>query len=201
LKTYQREFSDVDAPRAHPWTDTVANSGSRYHDFKARPELVRTAIEDFTPWGGREAVETFYRLLEWLNARDGVFESNDCEFTGPHDNPEPAIRKAQECSGRVMILYRNLLFNLSRVRVERIESAMHRHLAEIDPEFAWGAVGTTLMRTQYLALPVPKKEQMGYQLMLSFWAWGDTVEETMAHLDRVFVNLSRALRETAAELA
>jgi len=200
MKTYKRELSDGAAPRAHPWTDAASNSGSRYHDFKARPELVRTSVEDFTPWQGSAAVETFYRLLDWLNARDGAFESNDCAFTGPDDNPDPAFLKAQECSGRVMILYRDLPTNLALLHVERLESAVQRHLAKIDPEFEWGAVGTTIMRTQYVTLPLPEEGQLGFQLMLSFWAWGDGPEETMAHLERVFVNLSRALREAAADL-
>ena len=201
MKTYKRETCALETPRAHPWTDAASNSGSRYHDFKAEPQLVRTSLEDFTPWSDGEAVGTFYLLLEWLNAPDGALESNDCEFTGPHDNPSPQFRKAQECSGRLMILYRDLPLNLSYSHVDWLEGTAHRHLARIDPEFEWGAVGTTIMRTQYVGLPVPDEDQMGYQLMLSFWAWGDTEAETMAHLDRLFGNLSRALHETSAEIA
>jgi hypothetical protein len=201
MKTSRREISGLDTPRAHPWTEAASNSDSRYYDLKAQPQLVRTSLEDFTPWSGRGAVETFYRLLDWLNAPGGALESNDCEFTGPHDNPSPQFHKAQECSGRLMILYRNLLHNLSYPRVEWLENAMHRHLAEIDPEFEWGVVGTTIMRTQYVELPVPDESQMGYQLMISFWAWGDTEDETMAHLDRLFGNLSRALHEASARIA
>ncbi len=199
MKTYKRETSGFESPRSHPWTDAAANSGNRYRDFKSGPQFVRTSLEDFTPWNHYHAVETFYRLLEWLNAPDGGFESNDCEFTGPSDNKDPNYRKKLECSGRLMILYRDLPRNLSRPLTERLEGALHRRLAELDPGFEWGAVGTTIMRTRYVGLPVPEAGQLGFQLMLSFWAWGNTECETMAHLDRLFGNLARSLHDAAAE--
>ena len=201
MKTYKRESSGSDKPRTHPWTDDAAGSGNRYHDFKAQPRLVRTSLEDFTPWNRYLAVETFYRLLEWLNAPGGEFESNDCEFTGPSANPDPMFRKKLECSGCLMILYRDLPRNLSRPLIEWLEDALHRALAELDPGFEWGAVGTTLMRTRYIDLPVPEAGQIGFQLMVSFWAWGDTEREAMDHLDRLFGNLSRALHDTAVRSA
>jgi len=196
VKTYTREAAGFDAPRSHPWTDAVGNSGSRYYDFKASPQLVRTSLEDFTPWSGFAAVESFYRLLEWINAPGGAFESNDCEFTGPRQNPDPVFEKSLECSGRLMILYRELSLNLSRARVERLEDTLQRRLAELDSEFEWGVVGTTIMRTRYVDLPGPEQGQLGYQLMLSFWAWGETVDETMLHFDRVVGILARALHQT-----
>jgi hypothetical protein len=194
VKTCTREAEGFDAPRSHPWTDAVADAASRYYDFKAHPQLVRTSLEDLTPWNGHAAIASFYRLIEQLNAPGGPFETNDCEFTGPRDNPDPAFTKALECSGRLMILYRDLPRNLSRAGANRLEETLQRRLSELDPDFAWGMVGTTIMRTRYLGLPGPEKAQLGYQLMLSFWAWGDTVAETMVHLDRVIGDLSRALQ-------
>lgn len=199
MKTYRREMSGPESPRSHPWTDAASNSGNRYYDLKTQPWLVRTSLEDFTPWNGSAAIEEFYRLLEWINAPDGVFESNDCEFTGPHDNQNLEFPSALECSGRLMILFRDLRLNLSLPRVERLEGAMHRVLAAIDPEFAWGAVGTTIMATNYVGLQTSTPGQTGYQLMLSFWAWGDTEADTMARLDRLFGNLSKALHQASTE--
>lgn len=198
LRTYRREISGLDAPRAHPWTDAASCSGGRYLDLRASPRLVRTSLEDFTPWSGSAAVETFYRLLEWINAPDGVFESNDCEFTGPHADPEAAFLERLECSGRLMILFRDLPLNLSLPRVQRLEGSLLRALSSLDPEFERGAVGTTIMRTEYLGLPAVGRGRLGYQLMLSFWAWGDTEEETMANLDRLLRGLSRVLHEAQA---
>lgn len=175
----------------------MSSPAHRYHDFKARPQLVRTSLEDFVPWSGTGAVETFYRLVEWINAPDGALESNDCEFTGPHEDRSAHSAKSQECSGRLMILFRDLPLNLSRPRVEELERAVHLRLAEVDPEFEFGIVGTTIVRTRYVSLPRAAEACLGYQLMLSFWAWGDTEAETMAHLDRLFGNLGTALKGIA----
>ena len=198
MKTCRRETPSHDAPRAHPWTDAVSSPAHRYRDFKASPQLVRTSLEDFTPWDGHEAIETFYRLVEWLNAPRGGFESNDCEFTGPH---EDAARppKSRECSGRLMILFRDLRLNLSHSLVKGLEHDLHVRLSGIDPAFEWGIVGTTIVRTRYLGLSGRGHGRLGYQLMLSFWAWGDDEAETMANLDRVLENLSLALHEVSFE--
>jgi hypothetical protein len=193
VKTCQRETPSLEAPRAHPWTDAASSSAHRYVDFKASPQLVRTSLEDFTPWNGSRAVETFYRLVEWVNAPAGAFESNDCEFTGPHADDSHAP-KSQECSGRLMILFRDLPANLSRAHMDALERDVHVRLNELDPGFEWGIVGTTVMRTHFLGLPGGAGGPLGYQLMLSFWAWGDTEDETMANLDRLLGNLASALR-------
>jgi hypothetical protein len=47
---------------------------------------------------------------------------------------------------------------------------------------------------RYLAF-ADHDDQLGSQLMISFWAWGDDEENTMLNLKRVFENLSRALRK------
>jgi len=198
VKTCRRETLSRDAPRAHPWTDAASSPAHRYRDFKASPQLVRTTLEDYTPWDGHAAIETFYRLVEWVNAPRGAFESNDCEFTGPHADPAHPP-KAQECSGRLMILFRDLQLNLSHPLVKGLEHDLHVRLSGIDPAFEWGIVGTTIVRTRYVGLPGGAGGRLGYQLMLSFWAWGDDEAETMANLYRVLENLSLALQGVSFE--
>jgi len=198
MKTCRRDTPSDDAPRAHPWTDASSSPAHRYRDFKASPQLVRTTLEDFTPWAGHPAIETFYQLVEWVNASRGTLESNDCEFTGPHaEGAHPP--KSQECSGRLMILFRDLQLNLSHPLVAGLEHDLHVRLVGIDPAFEWGIVGTTVVRTRYVGLPGGASGRLGYQLMLSFWAWGDDEAETMANLDRVLENLSLALHGVAFE--
>ena len=57
-----------------------------------------------------------------------------------------------------------------------------------------GIIGTTIVPVRYLALPEAREQQLGSQLMLSFWAWGDSEADTMLNLGRLFKNLARALR-------
>jgi hypothetical protein len=201
MKTYERAGPSSDNARAHPWTEAEGDPRYRYRDFKAEPRLIRTSLEDFAPWNGWEAMETFYGLIEWLNGPDCILESNDSAFNGPDGNENPEFQKALECSGRVMALYRRLPLNLSRSNVERLAHILHRNLAQMDPRFQWGAIGTTIMKARYVNLPMPEEAQVGYQLMLSFWAWGDDEAETMSHLNRVFKNLWKALRDVLPEIA
>ena len=36
--------------RSHPWTSMVSNDGNAYIDFKKQPKLIRSALEDLTPF-------------------------------------------------------------------------------------------------------------------------------------------------------
>ena len=180
--------------RSHPWTDTEANSAHRYCDFRAEPALIRAALEDFVPWEGHAAVETHYRLLEWLNGPRSIFESNDCAFSGPTENTVAGVPMKLQCSGRLMILFRHLPTNLVEAEVHGLTDAFAKALSLTDVDFEWGAVGATIVPVRFRGLPGPAARQRGQQLMISFWAWGDDVPETMAHLDRTLANISTALR-------
>jgi hypothetical protein len=194
VKTCEYDGAPFADPRSHPWTDTASNPDHRYWDLKAELFRVRTSLEDFVPWSHYAAIEEFYRLLEWLNAPASTLESNDCAFTGPHANEFLSFPKALQCSGRVMVLYRALAQNLSRRRVESLKDALHRRLQSLDPEFQWGTIGTTIVPVRYVTLPGPDDEQLGHQLMISFWAWGSSEAELLTHLGRVVTNLFEGLR-------
>ena len=58
-----------------------------------------------------------------------------------------------------------------------------------------GGLGTTVVPVRYIDLPGEEEQNLGYQLMLSFWAWGDSEPEVMGNLDRVLKNLAQALGE------
>ncbi len=193
MKTCEYDGEPFTEPRSHPWTEASASSACRYYDLKASPGLVRTALEDFIPWSHHAAVTQFYALLDRLNAPTSILESNDCAFTGPHASEAPQLGKVLQCEGRVMILYRELAWNLSRSRVEEFKDALHLRLATLDREFDWGMIGTTIYPVRYVTLPVAQDKQLGYQLMLSFWAWGDSEVEVMSNLERVVRNLAQAI--------
>jgi hypothetical protein len=196
VKTCEYDGPPFAEPRSHPWTRTAASSVHRYYDLRAEPSRIRTSLEDLLPWSHYPAIDEIYALLEWLNADASILESNDCAFTGPHANEHPAFPKALQCSGRVMVLYRALAENLSRHRVESLTGALHQRLGSLDPDFPWGMIGTTIVPVRFVALPVPEDKKLGYQLMISFWAWGSSESALMANLARVVKNLSQGLRLT-----
>src|SRR5512140_825467 len=144
MKTYDRSDAGSAVVREHPWTVASSGPSARYYDLKAAPARIRTGLEDFIPWAEWPAIETFYRLLEWLNGDRSLFESNDCAFEGPGPNRTSEFPKALEVTGRLMILFRELPLNLSRENIEWLTAALHRHLAEIDPTLAYGAIGVTV---------------------------------------------------------
>jgi hypothetical protein len=48
---------------------------------------------------------------------------------------------------------------------------------------------------RYLLLPVKDGQQLGTQLMISFWAWGRSEADNMQNLGRLLDNLTEGLRE------
>jgi hypothetical protein len=193
------EYAGTVSPelRSHPWQGSTSDPRAHYSDFTASPRLIRSELEDFVPWARYGAIETFYAMLERLNHGRSVFETNDCEFTGPGANQDADVRKAFGCSGRLMLLFRALEQNTIEGPLAALTYALHCQLAATDEAFAWGLVGTTLVPTRYLALPESNRQQLGQQLMISFWAWGDDEADTMLNVGRVFTNLSRALRKVS----
>ena len=108
MKTYEYAGAAATEPRSHPWHGSSLDARARYLDLTAAPELIRTALEDFEPFRRYPATEEFYALLERVNHPKSLLESNDCAFTGPHPIETPGVKASLECSGRVMLLYRDL---------------------------------------------------------------------------------------------
>lgn len=196
MKTYQYAGDSFYEPRSHPWQGAAENPESQYYDLTATPALIRSSLEDFLPWSRFAGVQSFYELLERLNHPRSALESNDCAFSGPHANEDMTIPKALQCCGRVMVLFRALEQNTDDRRVAGLTNELHVELAELDSAFQWGAIGTTRIPVRYLALP-ESTGQLGSQLMISFWAWGDREADTMQNLARVIKNLTRALRSAS----
>jgi hypothetical protein len=186
--------------RSHPWTDAESDAACRYYDLTAEPAHIRASLEDLRDWQRYPAVEAFYALLARLNHPKSSLESNDCAFTGPGENADPSVRKALECSGRLMVLFRSLATNTDGARVDALKNQLHLDLGATDASFQGGMIGTTVVPVRYLALPESDEQQLGSQLMISFWAWGDSEADTMLNLGRVFKNLGQALRLASARV-
>jgi hypothetical protein len=195
VKTYENRESLPELRRSHPWSASTEHPSHRYYDFRSSPELIPVVLEDFRPWDGYAAIQSFYELLAWINGNGSPFESNDCAFSGPDDNADAGFRKRLQCSGRLGLLFRDLGLNTRKHVMIRLIEGMHIRLKALEPDFAWGAIGTTLMRVDYLALPEGRAE--GSQGLLSFWAWGDDEAEVFENLARVISALREALESFA----
>jgi hypothetical protein len=114
-------------------------------------------------WSAYPATETFYRLLEWLNGSESVFESNDCAFSGAIANTSAQFSKRLQCSGRLMILYRDLALNTSPEQIHWLTNAAAHALRRTDQAFEWGAIGATIMPVRFTTLPGPPELQRGQQ--------------------------------------
>ena len=190
------ELSDPDALalRSHPWSGSLSDDAHRYIDLRRSPGLIRSALEDLRGWENQAELETFYQLLELINGPDSTLETNDCAFNAPSANEHAGMDKALVCSGRLMLLFRELPLNTSVTRVHAFTNAFARALSGEDEGFGWGGVGATVVPVNFTTLPGTREEQQGSQLMLSFWAWGDDEAEVMLQLDRTFGNLTSVLR-------
>jgi hypothetical protein len=198
MQTYEYAGAPATEPRSHPWQGSSLDARARYLDLTATPELIRTALEDFEPFRRYPATEAFYALLERVNHAKSPLESNDCAFTGPHAIETPGIKATLECSGRVMLLYRDLEQNTQKTRISWLKTALHYQLAQLDPQFRLGTIGTTLVPVRFLALPAAAQD--GEQLLISFWAFGDSESSAMQSLARLFKNLSQAIRAVSARI-
>lgn len=199
MKTCEYDGDPFSEPRSHPWTGSALDSNARYYDLSATPELIRSVLEDFKPFQAHAAIDDFYSLLERLNHPQSLLESSDCAFSGPQPNRNRHMTGTLQCSGRLMILFRALEQNTLGARMAWLRSALQRGLVMLDPRFSAGIIGTTLVPIRYLALP--DGAQLGQQLMLSFWAFGNSEAAVMHALSRLFRNLSRALRSVSACIA
>lgn len=195
MKTCEYAGAPFEDARSHPWSDTRVASSARYYDLITSPEHIRSSMEDFKPWAQYPAIETFYALLERLNHKNSILESNDCAFDGPHANETAGSDAALECSGRVMLFFRVLTRNTGGADVLWLKNELHHALGALDPEFVSGVVGTTLVPVRYLRLPETDDQQLGRELMISFWAWGDTEADNMRNLGRLLKNLTQAVRQ------
>ncbi len=198
MKTYEYDGTPFSEPRSHPWVGSASDPVARHYDFTTSPHLIRTALEDFAPFRQYSAVEEFFSLLERVNHPNSLLESSDCALNPPQRNESRVVKSELECSGRLMLLYRDLRQNTRSTRVSWLRTAFHQQLAPLDPKFALGMIGTTLVPTRYLALPA--ESQAGQQLLIAFWAYGASQDATMENLARLFRNLTQAVRAVSARI-
>lgn len=206
--------------RHHPWTVSDENPEFKYHDFKEYPELIRKILEDFKLWEIYRAIQLFYEMLEWLNGPESVFETSDCRFAGMAPNTQKdKWNKELACHGALVILFRDLKYNLSedsRAWHQQIATnpqallQPNKYLMELakrseqfitrtKPTFHWGSIAPYFYNVYYVNGTEDDRDKFGYQLVYRFWAWGNTEEEIMDHLEIVFDALFRCVKRLSRE--
>lgn len=191
-------FFEPDFPvgRTHPWTCAEYDMSLKYYDFKEFPNLITEVLEDFKQWDHFPAVQTFYGLLRWINGRHSLFESNDCAFKFPDPNTNPHFDKKLQSAGRLMILFRNVLLNLTIAHTNWLKENIFSFLKKRDTAFNWGVIGISVASTQFLVGDNP----VGQIVVLRFWSFGNTDNEVMRNLDRLLKNLLTCLRFVSEDL-
>ena len=164
---------DQSTLRSHPWTNMVDDKNSVYMDFKKQPKLIRTHLEDLIPLKKWSFVEEFYRLIEWINSPNSLLESNDCVFNPIEENTDQQYAYAKKCSGRLMILFRDISENCQPKSTDWLLDNLLTLISTIKPGFKAGAIGLSQSPTCYLALgDKPDTGGMGVQITLTFLAYG-----------------------------
>ena len=92
------------------------------------------------------------------------------------------------------------MLNTYPENVRWLADASRHYLNRLDLDFEWAVVGTTLMPANFITLAVPPEQQAGQEVMWTFWAWGDTELEIMTNLERIFRNMTNALRGLSKEI-
>lgn len=212
-----RRANPSDVPRLHPYEGSAHDSQASYYDFKAHPELIPRVLETFIPWKEYKAVQDFYRFLESVNGPHSPLESNDCGIV----TIQQSYRRAGELSqfGRVMILQRQLINNLSLRLNEFLQQRFAYHLSRIEPDFRMGEFEVMPAWAYFIDLPGPDREicieeaeyyiaghppgaghKLGEQIQINWRSFGANKEAVMKNLETVVTTLHHATRIVSEEL-
>jgi hypothetical protein len=221
MQNYFEGMAD-ESRRQHPWTVSSRNSELKYYDFKKQPELVSEVLEDFKAWEHYEAVQHFYDMIRWLNGPNSNLETSDCGFRGPRENDQRAQwPKELVCNGGLFVFFRNVQFNLSDESKEwskeylagqspklykpskylkwLIDSSLEL-ITQINRQYKWACISVGLRSIVFVEAPVPEDEQLGYQIVYRFWAWGDSEQEVMEKFKYVVDTLLRCFTQLSGEV-
>jgi hypothetical protein len=185
---------DQSTLRSHPWTNMVSDKDSIYIDFKKQPKLIRRSLEDLVPFKKWGFVEQFYTLIEWINSPNSLLESNDCVFNPVEVNTDLQYDYAKKCSGRLMILFRDIPENCQPKSTDWLIDNILTAVSTIKPKFKAGAIGLSQSPTCYLALgDKPDTGGMGLQITLTFLAYGKNDRRCYENMQEVLSIAQSAL--------
>jgi len=191
---HAKEFEQNFRPRAHPWSRAESNENEVYIDFKAHPKKIRTTLEDLIPFNRKTFANKFYELLEWLNGKSSNIESNDCAFVGASENIDAQFPYKIRCSGRLMVLFRDIERNCYRQDIDWLMISAEKTIQAINPSFKAGAIGLSRVPAIYKELGNSSTSgALGEQVMFSLFAYGKNANQCYKHMEKVVLCLHRAL--------
>jgi hypothetical protein len=189
-----KELDITGTPRAHPWTTASHDASCRYIDFRREPEKITTSLENFLQWGKYPAIQQFYDFLRWVNGPDSILESNDCAFSfGPNDDTNHHFQFV--ASGRVMLFVADLRFTCLPRFGECLMDAFGVRLQQCLPPSPPATVGLSQSTSFFKEL-----RRRGKQVVLYFWAWGDSEESTFCTLAELFDRMLHAAKDVSRDI-
>ncbi|MER9270465.1 hypothetical protein [Mesorhizobium sp. M0643] len=182
-----------DMRRQHPWSVQSSNPGNRYVDFKQRPDLIESALEDLQPIAGSVAANAATDFLRWVNSDTSVFETNDFGMRPLKPNRSGISSSSLELYGRLSILFRDLKKNVGQNQPFEFGNRLSESIRINDPEFKQACWSWSLWPHQFTALSGLREPATGNCLLMSYWAWGDSEAEVHRNFARSLTNLRAAL--------
>ena len=181
--------NDSSTLRSHPWTSMQNDQSNIYIDFKKNPKLIRHSLEDLIPFNKWQFAETFYSLIEWINSKTSLLESNDCTFNAMEENEDTQYPYAKKCSARLMILFRDIPENCQQRSIDWLMQSILMATTSGKPNFRAGAICLSTNATCYLELgDQPDTGGIGQQIVLTFFAYGknerrcyDNMQQVLSH--------------------
>jgi len=184
-------------PRSHPYARVHHDDRGQYYDFKARPDLIESVLEDFVPHRTDPGTQAFFALLRHINRPDGLFETTDSGLSQSlylsRNSPFPD--KAGWVGGRVMLIWRRLDRNCQPAAVKRLLKRLRGALKR---------AGRDHTHIGFVVGPFPtifaETGRKGYQIDIEFAMWGDTFEEAMQRFIDVVAVTDQAIRDCEKRL-
>ena len=128
-------------------------------------------LEDFNPHEDKQAVQTFYDFLRWINGPDSQLETNDCALReGVIKNPDALFKFSHKIDGRVEILLRQHEVNCLAQAVTWLFRMLSLYLQVERPDF-FDALIDRRVPTDFVLLPAD--ENSGHRIRITFNAYGN----------------------------
>lgn len=179
-------------PRPHPYARVHHDERGQYYDFKARPDLIETALEDFTPHTSVAGTKDFFALVRHINRPCATFETTDSGLSQSlHlSRTSPFPDKRGWVGGRVTLLSRRLDRNCQPSEVKRLLRRLR---------CALGRAGRGYSYIGFVVGPFPtffvETGRRGFQIDIEFAMWGDTFDEAMHRFSHVVAVLDQAIKK------